>query len=747
MAHPWQATVQDQTGNIMALAEITVRNGGPLGSLATIYSDDSGTAKANPFDADANGLAQFWAETGIYYIEGALGGQTTDGWYISLGGGSAVLTVTAAEAIGGLKAVTSDGYLCDIADVDKLGGISQAAGAIGEGVNLVTSGPLIDGGWTWTADQPIFVADDGELTQTDPGNSRRVAWAVSDTEISVDIFPTGTASGGSGKEGELVFTNASGKIADSLLNLADPAADPKTDNSGKLPALAASGLLPLAYVPLADPAADPATDNDGLIPALDANGQVPSAYLPEINDPRKQFTANGAITAGKPMGIDVAGTASQIAEVAGTFGYTDEGSFATEFGVTGPDYDGYDIAYDPTSEQWCIVYMAGTTLYAVVFTYDGATFTKGTPVSVATSVNGYVAVRYHPFSDVFVIGYKNAIVAASIGTLTITLGSAATPGMTAAESIRMACSSADNTFLYAARDNTTVDVVAGSISGTAITLGSVAAASPDNGHPGGVEYHAGEDKYVIIYAEIADDDIKGKVATLSGLSVSFGAEYTVYAGDNAFRKINTAIDASDTILVGYEATGNVNTFVALTVSGTAITVGTAAPATSGAAGQQGVAVAYDTQEDQFVFGYMSTTTQVAYVGRITLSGTTITIVDEDTTTATTSNSSSSEGRAAYGGGFAFYLPFRTTADITLVAIDPATPTTNADTFFAFCKATVADTETVTADTVGAINTDQSGLTKGAKYYLAADGTLTTTATEYGIVAKAMSATAIEVTRV
>lgn len=84
MYNGWQATVQTATGALLPLAEITVRVGGPSGSLATIYSNRTGTAKSNPFFASGEALAQFWAQPGTYYIIGALDGQTTDGWYVDI---------------------------------------------------------------------------------------------------------------------------------------------------------------------------------------------------------------------------------------------------------------------------------------------------------------------------------------------------------------------------------------------------------------------------------------------------------------------------------------------------------------------------------------------------------------------------------------------------------------------------------------------------------------------------------------
>lgn len=80
----WQATVQDDAGNAIPLAEITVREGGPSGDIATIFADPAGTAKANPFFASASGLAQFFAAPGSYYLTASLDGQTTDGWYVAI---------------------------------------------------------------------------------------------------------------------------------------------------------------------------------------------------------------------------------------------------------------------------------------------------------------------------------------------------------------------------------------------------------------------------------------------------------------------------------------------------------------------------------------------------------------------------------------------------------------------------------------------------------------------------------------
>lgn len=75
---PWQATVQDDFGNIVPSPVVTVRNKSD-DSLATIYDVD-GVEIDNPLDGTVNGFVQFQVSPGRYTIEGAKGGSTTATW-------------------------------------------------------------------------------------------------------------------------------------------------------------------------------------------------------------------------------------------------------------------------------------------------------------------------------------------------------------------------------------------------------------------------------------------------------------------------------------------------------------------------------------------------------------------------------------------------------------------------------------------------------------------------------------------
>lgn len=69
----WQANIVDAVGDVQPLAQITVRDPSS-GGLLNLYSDDGVTPKSNPFNADSNGAAEFWARAGLVDITATLGG-------------------------------------------------------------------------------------------------------------------------------------------------------------------------------------------------------------------------------------------------------------------------------------------------------------------------------------------------------------------------------------------------------------------------------------------------------------------------------------------------------------------------------------------------------------------------------------------------------------------------------------------------------------------------------------------------
>lgn len=100
-------------------------------------------------------------------------------------------TVVAAEALGGHRAVTVDGFHASPADANELAGVSLTSGIVGATVDVVVKGLMEEGSWNWTPGQPVFIGSNGVLTQnpSTAGLIRRIAWAMTPTSLNVDILP------------------------------------------------------------------------------------------------------------------------------------------------------------------------------------------------------------------------------------------------------------------------------------------------------------------------------------------------------------------------------------------------------------------------------------------------------------------------------------------------------------------------------------------------------------------------------
>src|SRR5690606_3391612 len=100
----WQATIVDQSGNVLPGAEVAVVNEA-TGLSAPLFTTRTGTAKSNPFFADANGFAQFYAAPGLYRITATSAGTGTTMTWRNV---RLVDVATNAEAIAGASGVLPD---------------------------------------------------------------------------------------------------------------------------------------------------------------------------------------------------------------------------------------------------------------------------------------------------------------------------------------------------------------------------------------------------------------------------------------------------------------------------------------------------------------------------------------------------------------------------------------------------------------------------------------------------------------
>lgn len=89
------------------------------------------------------------------------------------------------------RAITYSGEYCDQTNLDLYAGISPYAGNSSTKMRVTREGLYEDSGWTWTPNAPIFISDQGVLTQTAPvGAIRRIGFALTPTKVNLDPFPT-----------------------------------------------------------------------------------------------------------------------------------------------------------------------------------------------------------------------------------------------------------------------------------------------------------------------------------------------------------------------------------------------------------------------------------------------------------------------------------------------------------------------------------------------------------------------------
>ena len=104
-------------------------------------------------------------------------------------------TGNAGETINGHRVVTRSLGVIYHADKDNLShqtqilGMSLNAGLISTNINIITMGYVLEPSWSWTPDKPLFLDNNGSMTETPPttGFLIQVAQSISATEVWIDI--------------------------------------------------------------------------------------------------------------------------------------------------------------------------------------------------------------------------------------------------------------------------------------------------------------------------------------------------------------------------------------------------------------------------------------------------------------------------------------------------------------------------------------------------------------------------------
>jgi|MDSZ01.2.fsa_nt_gb hypothetical protein len=413
---------------------------------------------------------------------------------------------------------------------------------------------------------------------------------------------------------------------------------------------------------------------------------------------------------------------------------------------------GQAITYDTNSDRVVIAYRDTSNGHgkAIVGTVSGSGISFGTPVTFnaanTTGLQPSHGIAFDSSNNKVVIVYKDGgnsnYGTAIVGTVdpsdnSISFGSEAVFESAHATFPTVVFDSSNNKVLISysdVGDSSKGKAIVGTVSGTSISFGSAAEfeAGDVNHETLMSTFDSANNKAVIAYRDGGDSN-KGKavVATISGTSVSFGTPVEFTAND-FFHSSITFDSTSNKVIIIFPDQGNSQYGTARvgTVSGTAISFGTAVVWHSGSAQRNSVSYS-STADKSIVFFRDGAASDIGKLVELTVSGTSITASSAQQFSATTTSASSSVFDPDNNVIVNAYIDEGNTTDLETVQVTGTTIT----------RAEVADGGKAVIDSTNAISRNQIGLTAGQTLYVQTDGTLSETADDPSVTAgTAISAT-------
>ena len=462
------------------------------------------------------------------------------------------------------------------------------------------------------------------------------------------------------------------------------------------------------------------------------------------------FTASGTIASGKTVILNANGTVTAVS------GQNFASGSEAVFDGDDPPNDGVSV-FDSTSNKVVIVYRDGNDGWAVVGTVSGSSISFGTPVAwhslsyAATEL----AVAYDSNADRVVIAYKENYASDYGYTIVGTVS-----GTSISFGTKVVYNSATSRYpvLVFDSDNNKVvvyynGVVAkvGTVSGTSISFGSAVDISGGSGGEAvNAVFDTNANKHVATFRNYAGGGTTADsaVGTVSGTSISFGSssQFATNAGSSLGRPM--AFDSTNNkVVVFFNDANNSNTLTAVvgTVSGTSVSYGTPVATSKVELGSQdlrpGQAV-FDSNAGVVALVFSSSNETFLLVGKV--SGTTITLDPLITLNG--------GGRADYPNMtydsnaqkvVVSYADNTTGNDGTSVVITVPASNVTASNFLGISGGAISDGSSGSITIKGGVSSNVSGLTANSVYYVAKDGTLTTTSSSNVLAGRAISSTSID----
>lgn len=476
--------------------------------------------------------------------------------------------------------------------------------------------------------------------------------------------------------------------------------------------------------------------------------------VPPTEKGKYRAIASGAIANGKPVVVNTAGTVSQVIEVPASLGSgstTIPASSGTPIGFVGGTFDSSNgkvvVTFQDQGDG-----NKGKARVGTVDTSDNS-ISFGT---IATAPNN--AATNYPFatfdsnSNKVVLLYSddgnNGYGTGAVGTVSgtdISFGSETVFESANTYYISATFDSSNNKVVVAYADGGNSGygtAVVGTVSGTSISFGTPVVFESASAGFASVVFDSSNNKVVIAYRDDGNSNYgTAIVGTVSGTSISFGSA-AVYHSTNSLANMIAFDSTNNKVVIAYKDNSDSSKGKAVvgTVSGTSISFGSPAVFEAGAivtSGNTGIGIVYDSNAEKIVIHYEdSGDSNYSKIILGTVSGTSISFAGELTTYTT---NTTYQNAIFDSTNNRVVLVWNNFAKVYGNA-EPTNLTT--ENYIGIATGgSYADGQSVTVNTIGTVNDDQSSLTAGQQYFVQEDGTLGLTADSTSVIAgTAISAT-------
>ena len=472
----------------------------------------------------------------------------------------------------------------------------------------------------------------------------------------------------------------------------------------------------------------------------------------QLNAPAStvQLTAEGAITAGKPVIVEADGDVAQAATSAAASG--------TAVVFESASLVDTSVAYDSNAQKVVISYndagnsYYGTSIVGTIDTSDNS-ISFGTAVVFESASTSPIASTFDSSNNKVVISYGDggnsnygtAIVGTVSGT-SISFGSPTVYESANSPSQSIAYDANAGKVVIAYADNANSNhgtAIVGTVSGTSISFGSAAVFESAAVEFNSIVYDSNAQKVVIAYQDEGNSSHgTAIVGTVSSTSISFGSAVVFQASTSL--DISAAYDASaQKVVIAYQNNAtDEGTAIVGTVSDTSISFGSSAVFESAAV--DNCAAVYDSNAQKVVIAYEDEgnsghgTLVEATVSGTSLSFSSATVFESASVVYVSAAYDSNANRTVIAyrdGGNSDYG--------TAIVFKASSTNLTSENFIGFAENDCTDNGLATIQLGGSVNNKQTSLTAGQTYFVQTDGTIGTTADSPSVTAgTAVSATEI-----